>query len=80
MNACVIMHDMIIENKHDQELDYSFNELMEQYVHVQRREDRIAKFFLSPIILFVILKCTTIFKAVSWISGNSGMATKQRNK
>jgi hypothetical protein len=47
MNACVIMHDMIIENKHDQELDYSFNELMEQYVHVQRREDRIAKFFFE---------------------------------
>jgi hypothetical protein len=28
--------------------------------------------YWSPMILFVIMKCTTIFKKISWMSGGSG--------
>jgi hypothetical protein len=40
------MHNMIIENEHGQNLDYSY-ELMGRPVHVRGREERIAKFLES---------------------------------
>jgi hypothetical protein len=47
MNACVIMHNMIIDNEHGQTLDYSLYELMGRPVRVQRRGDRTANFLKS---------------------------------
>jgi hypothetical protein len=44
MMACVIMHNMIIENERDQDLDYRFYELMGEPVRPHRRRDRIARF------------------------------------
>jgi hypothetical protein len=38
---------MIIKNEHDQELDYSFYELMGKPVRVETRKDMIAKFLES---------------------------------
>jgi hypothetical protein len=52
---------MIIKNEHGQELDYSFYELMEKPVRVERRKDMIAK-FLKFLILFVIMKCSNFQK------------------
>jgi hypothetical protein len=42
MNACVIMH-----NKLGKKLDYSCYKLIGRLVHVEKREDRIAKFLES---------------------------------
>ena len=47
MNACVIMHNMIIENERGQDLDYSHYELIGCPVRVRRREERIARFLTS---------------------------------
>ena len=47
MNACVIMHNMIIQDERGQDLDYSFYELMGQPVRVRRREERVARFIAS---------------------------------
>ncbi|XP_073351839.1 uncharacterized protein [Aegilops tauschii subsp. strangulata] len=44
MTACVIMHNMIIENEHEQDLDYTFYDLMCICVRSIRREDRIRRF------------------------------------
>jgi hypothetical protein len=45
INACVIMHNMIIENERGQDLDYSIYDLMGQ--SVRRREERLARFLAS---------------------------------
>lgn len=47
MNACVIMHNMIIENERGQDLDYSHYELMGHPVRVRRRVERVARFVAS---------------------------------
>ena len=47
MNACVIMHNIIIENERGQDLDYSHYELMGHPVRVRRRDDRVARFVSS---------------------------------
>ena len=47
MTACVIMHNMIIENERGQELDYTHYELMGHPVQVRRRAERIARFVAS---------------------------------
>jgi hypothetical protein len=44
MNACVIMHNMIIESACGQDNDYSHYELMGHLVQVCRREERVAYF------------------------------------
>ena len=44
MHACVIMHNMIIENERDQDLDYSQYELLGYPVRVRRRAERVARF------------------------------------
>ena len=45
--ACVIMHNMIIENERGQDLDYSQYELLGYPVRVRRRAERIARFIAS---------------------------------
>ena len=47
MNACVIMHNMIIEDERGQDLDYSFYDLMGQPVQVRRRAERVTRFIAS---------------------------------
>jgi hypothetical protein len=42
MNACVIMHNMIIENERGQDWDYFQYELMGHPVRVRRRAERVA--------------------------------------
>ena len=44
MHACVIMHNMIIENERGQDLDYSQYELLGHSVRVWRRAARVARF------------------------------------
>ena len=41
MHACVIMHNMIIENERGQDVDYSQYELLEHPVRVRRRDERV---------------------------------------
>lgn len=47
VNACVIMHNMIIKNERGQDLDYSHYELMGHPVRVRRRVERVARFVAS---------------------------------
>ena len=47
MTACVIMHNMIIEDERGEELDYSHYELMGRPVQVRRRAERTARFVAS---------------------------------
>ena len=47
MAACVIMHNMIIENERVQDLDYSHYELMGHPMQVGRRAERTARFVAS---------------------------------
>ena len=47
MTACVIMHNMIIENERGQDLDYNHYELMGRPVQVRRRAERVARFVAS---------------------------------
>ena len=47
MHACVIMHNMIIENERGQDLDYSQYELLGHPVWVRRRAERVARFVAS---------------------------------
>ena len=47
MNACVIMHNMIIENERGQGLDYSQYELLGRPLQVRRRVERVARFVAS---------------------------------
>ena len=47
MNACVIMHNMIIENERGQDLDYSQYELMGHPIQVRRMAARVARFVAS---------------------------------
>jgi hypothetical protein len=47
MNACVIMHNMIIEDERGQENDYTHYELMGHPVQVHRRQERVARFIVS---------------------------------
>ena len=47
MNACVITHDVIIENERGQDLDYSQYELMGHPMRVRRRADRVIRFVAS---------------------------------
>ena len=41
------MHNMIIENEHGQDLDYTHYELMGHPVRVRRRADRVTRFVNS---------------------------------
>ncbi|EMS50874.1 putative DNA-directed RNA polymerase I subunit RPA2 [Triticum urartu] len=47
MHACVIMHNMIIENEHGQDVDYSQYELLGYPVRVRRRAEMVARFVAS---------------------------------
>ena len=47
MNACVIMHNMIIEDERGQNLDYSNYELMGCPVRMHMREERVTRFIAS---------------------------------
>ena len=47
MHACVIMHNMIIGNERDQDVDYSQYELLGHPVRVRRRAERVARFVAS---------------------------------
>jgi hypothetical protein len=49
MNACVIMHNMIIETEHGQDNDNLHYELMGRpvRVRVRRRAERVARFIAS---------------------------------
>ena len=44
MTACVIMHNMIIENERGKYLDYNFYHLMGIPVNPMRKEQRIRRF------------------------------------
>ena len=44
MHACVIMHNMIIENERGQDVDYSHYELLGHPARVLRRAERVARF------------------------------------
>jgi hypothetical protein len=41
------MNNMIIENEHGQDLDYSFYDLIGQPVRMQRREEKVTRFINS---------------------------------
>ena len=47
MHACVIMHNMIIENERGQDLDYSQYEPLGHPVRVRRRAERVVRFISS---------------------------------
>ena len=47
MHACVIMHNMIIENQRGQNVDYSHYELLGHPVRVRLRPERVARFVAS---------------------------------
>ena len=47
MHACVIMHNMIIENERGQDVDYSHYELLGHPVRVRRRAERVSSFVAS---------------------------------
>ena len=47
MHACVIMHNMIIENERGQDLDYSHYELLGHPVRVRQGAERMACFVAS---------------------------------
>jgi hypothetical protein len=47
MNACVIMHNMVIKDECGKYLDYTFYELMGCLICVQRREHKVAHFIQS---------------------------------
>ena len=47
MHACVIMHNMIIENERGQDVDYSQYELLGHPVRPGRRAERMAHFVAS---------------------------------
>ena len=47
MHACVIMHNMIIENEHGQDVGYSHYELLGHPVRVRWRAERVARFVAS---------------------------------
>ena len=47
MHACVIMHNMIIENERGQDVNYSQYELLGHPVRVRRRAERVAGFVAS---------------------------------
>ena len=47
MHACVIMHNMIIENECGQDVDYSQYELLGYPVRVRWRAERVAHFVAS---------------------------------
>ena len=47
MHACVIMHNMIIENERGQDLDYSQYKLLGHPVRLLRRAERVAHFVAS---------------------------------
>ena len=42
-----VMHNMIIENEHGQDVDYSQYELLGHPVRVRRRAERVARFVAS---------------------------------
>ena len=44
MTACIIMHNMIIENERGHDLDYGFYDLMGRPVRVQHNQDRVERF------------------------------------
>ena len=47
MNACVIMHNMIMENERGQDLNYSQYALLGRPARVRRRTTRVARFIAS---------------------------------
>ena len=47
MHACVIMHNMIIENERGQDVDYSQYELLGYPMRVRRTAERVARFVAS---------------------------------
>ena len=47
MHACVIMHNMIIKNERDQDVDYSHYELLGHPMRVRRRAAKAARFVAS---------------------------------
>ena len=47
MHACVIMHNMIIENECGQDIVYSVYELLGHPVRVRRRAERVVRFVAS---------------------------------
>ena len=47
MHACLIKHNMIIENEHGQNLDYSQYELLRHPVRVRRTAARVVRFVAS---------------------------------
>ena len=47
MHACVIMHNIIIENERGQDLNYSHYKLLGHPVRVRRRAARVARFVVT---------------------------------
>ena len=78
MHACVIMHNMIIENERGQDLDYSQYELLGHPVRVRRRAERVARFVASyhairrPHRMMIV-------KRISLKSDGLGMAVKEHH-
>jgi hypothetical protein len=69
----VIMHNRIIKNECDKDLDYTLCELMGHPVRVQRREESF--YSLIPC-HFETMKCMMIFKMISSRSGRNRMTNK----
>ncbi|KAE8796836.1 Disease resistance protein RPM1 [Hordeum vulgare] len=78
MYACVIMHNMIIENERGQDLDYSQYELLGYPVRVRQKAERVARFvvFYQP---FDVPKRILIFRRISLRNGGHGMTVKEHH-
>jgi hypothetical protein len=79
MNACVIMHNMIIEDKRGEDLDCTRYELMRCLMRVHWREHRVAH-FIHSYHQFGTVKCMMIFKMISSRSGGDKMGNKTQKK
>ena len=74
MHACVIMHNMIIENERGQDLDYSQYELLGHPVRVRRSAARVTRFVAS---YHAIRRAETHdVRTISSRSGGNGMADR----
>jgi hypothetical protein len=79
ITACVIMHNMIIENERGQELDYTHYDLMGVSIQVRRREERLAQ-FITHTMPFVKEKSMINFNLISSSSGENGMGNNEQNQ
>ena len=81
MHACVIMHNMIIENERGQDVDYSQYEAMSSWDIPCECGGGLKGWpvLLPPIMSFDVPQRMIIFKRISLRSGGLGMADKEHH-